>query len=106
MKMSDGRMIGMEDTCLKDVEMTLMRHAKEVHWQTWAKKHDIEEPKEGVWLEPVKAMLKRKVSHRWTARHAAQARSWVISGAWTQQEAVRHDWDGQQQLQVLRSRRR
>ena len=26
-------------------------------------------------------LLKRKVSHRWTARHAAQARSVVISGA-------------------------
>ena len=67
----------MKDTRPKDMTKTLMRHAKNVYLQKWAKKHELGELKEGVWFEPVKALLKRKVHHRWTAKHAAQARSWV-----------------------------
>ena len=51
--------------------------------------------KEGVWFEPVKALLKRKVNHRWTARHAAQPRPWVVDA---KKKAVRHDLGGQQKM--------
>ena len=89
--MSDGRLISMKDTCPGGIKTTLMRHAKNVYRRTWAKKHDIEELKEGVWFEPIKAVLKRTVNHTWTARRAAQARSCVMSGAWTQKKAKRHE---------------
>ena len=47
-------------------------------------KHETGELREGARFEPIKALFKRKPNHSWTARHAAQARSWVISGAWMQ----------------------
>ena len=45
----------MKITCPGDTKKTLLKHAKDVYWQTWAKKHEIEELKKGVWFEPVKA---------------------------------------------------
>ena len=91
-------MISMKDTCPEDIEKKLMRHAKNVHWQRWAKKHEIEELKEGVWFEPVEALLKIKVNHRCTARHGAPARSWVIGGAWAQKKALRHQLGDKQKM--------
>ena len=83
----------------------LMKHANDVCWRKLAKKHEIEELKEGVCFEPAQASLKRKVSHRRTARHAAQAWSWVIGGSWKQQRLYDRNLGGQQELQVLRSRK-
>ena len=57
--------------------------AKEVSWHMLAKKHEIRDFEEGIWFEPIKALLKRKLNRIWTTRHAAQARSCVINGAWT-----------------------
>ena len=68
-------MISMKDTCPEDITKTPLRHAKNVFKQEEAKSHEMEELKEGVWFEPVKALLKRKVNHIWTTRHAAQTRS-------------------------------
>ena len=92
LRMSDGRMISVKDTCLEDITKTPVRHEKNVYWPIWRKKHEIEELKEEVWFERLKAMLKRKVNHRWTARHAAQARYWVISGACTQKRLYDMNW--------------
>ena len=50
-----------------------------------AKKLEIEELKGGVCFEPVQAILKRQPERYWTVKHAAQAMSWVINEAWTQQ---------------------
>ena len=50
----------MTDTCPQDITKTLMRLAKNVHWQKLAKKHEIEELKEGVSFEPMNALLQRK----------------------------------------------
>ena len=38
------------------------------------KKHEIKEFTEGVWFEPIKALLKRKPSHSWTTRQHKQGR--------------------------------
>ena len=73
-------MISMRDTCPEDIQKTLMKYATDVQRQK-ANNHETE----NLWFEAVKALLKRKVYHSWTARHAAQAKSWIVSGAWTQQ---------------------
>ena len=62
-----------------------MRHATDV-WQKESNEHELGELKERVWFERIKALLTRKPNHSWTARHAAQAKSFVISGAWTQKK--------------------
>ena len=45
-----GRMISVKDTCPEDINQTLTRHANDVYWLKWAKKHDIEEVQGGVWF--------------------------------------------------------
>ena len=55
LRSSSNNMISMRDTCPEDVKNKLMRRAKGVHWQTLAKQFGIEELKEGVWFEPIKA---------------------------------------------------
>ena len=38
----------------------------------------------GMWFEPIRVFLRRKCNDKWTPRHAANARSWVVDGAITQ----------------------
>ena len=73
-------------------------------WRKWAKKHEIEELKEGMWFEPVKALLNRKVTHRWTAKAGCASQAVGLEPVVNAKKAVRHKLDGQQ-VQVLRSRR-
>ena len=66
------------------------KSGKVVYWRGWAKTREIEDLEKGTLSEPMKALLKRRPNQTWTTRHAAQARSWVIKGACTQKEALRH----------------
>ena len=50
--------VGMRVVCLQDAKKMLLKQARMVHWKKWAAKHECEE--EGVWLEPIQAMLPRK----------------------------------------------
>ena len=43
-------------------------------------------------FEPMKALLQRKPNCCWTAVHAAQTRSWVISEPWTQKRLYDMKW--------------
>ena len=45
LRVGEGRMVSMKDTCLEYVNKTLLRHAKNVHRQRWTKKHEIGELK-------------------------------------------------------------
>ena len=38
----------------------LLQQARTVYWKKWAAKHENEEMKEGAWLEPALALLRKK----------------------------------------------
>ena len=50
----------------------------------WAVKHECEELKEGAWLEPGLALLRKKVKENWTETHRNAARKIFLEGGWTQ----------------------
>ena len=53
--MCETRRFGHQDT-LEDAQK-----ARSVYWKKWAAKHEYEELKEGTWLEPALAMLRKKM---------------------------------------------
>ena len=54
--------MAMRVVCPQNVKKMLLEHAKMALWKEWAAKHECEEFKERVWLEPVQAMLRRKTN--------------------------------------------
>ena len=46
----------------------LVQRARSVYWKKWAAKHEYEELKEGEWLEPALALLRKKVREDWTEK--------------------------------------
>ena len=51
-----------------------------MYWKEWAAKHEYEELKEGVWLEPALALLRKKVRADWTEKHRSVARKIFLEG--------------------------
>ena len=51
-----------------------------MYWKKWAAKHEYEELKEGAWLEPGLALLRKKVSENWTDKHRNVARMVFLEG--------------------------
>ena len=76
--------IDMRYVCPKDVKKMLVQSARSVHWKKWAAKHEYEELKEGAWLEPGLAFLRKNVKENWTAKHRNVARKIFLEGGWTQ----------------------
>ena len=58
---SNETRIDMRFVCPRDVKKMLVQTARSVYWKKWAAKHEHEELKEGVWLEPALALLRKKV---------------------------------------------
>ena len=52
--------------CPQDVKKMLLKKARKIYWKKWAAKHECEELKERVWLEPIQAMLRRKTNESCT----------------------------------------
>ena len=50
----------MRHVCPTDVEKMLLHRARTVYWKKWPAKHEYEELKEGIWLEPALALLQKK----------------------------------------------
>ena len=79
----DGQVaVDMRVVCTQDVKKMLLRHARMAYWKIWAATHACEELKEGVWLEPVQATLRRKTHEQWTDRHRSVTRKLVVKGCW------------------------
>ena len=74
----------MRYVCPKDVKKMLVQRARSENWKKWAAKHEHEELKEGVWLEPALALLRKKVKENWTEKHGNVARKIFLEGGWTQ----------------------
>ena len=56
----------MRCVCPQDVKHMLLQRAGTDYWKKWAAKHEIEELREGVWLELAVALLRKKTKGDWT----------------------------------------
>ena len=65
---SDETRIDMRFVCPRDVKNMLLQRARSVYWNKWAAKLEHEELKEGAWLEPDPALLRKKVKENWNER--------------------------------------
>ena len=74
--------IPMRFGCPKDVRKMLVQSARSVHWRKWAAKHEYQELKEGAWLEPALALLRKKVKGNWIENHRNIARKIFLEGGW------------------------
>ena len=74
----------MRYVCPKDVKKMLLKQARSAHWKKWAAKHDYEEWKEGRWLEPALALLRKKTEEEWTETHRNVARKLILEEGWVQ----------------------
>ena len=61
-----------------------MNQARSTYWRMWAAKHEYEELKEGIWLEPALALLRRKTKGELTDKHRHVAIKLVLEGGWVQ----------------------
>ena len=66
--------------CLpKDVKRMLSQQARTVYWKKWAGKHEYEELKEDIWLEPALALPRKKTKEDGTEKHRNVARKFGIA---------------------------
>ena len=63
-----------------------------MYWKKWAAKHEYEELKEGAWLEPGFALLRKKVRENWTEKHRNVASKVFLEGGWTQKKKAVRCW--------------
>ena len=69
-------------------------------WKKLAAKHEYEELKEGAWLEPGLALLRKKVKENWTEKHRNVARKIFLEKGWTQKRLFDSGWSDVSQCQV------
>ena len=84
------RNVDLRDVCPKDVKKMQLQQARTVYWKKWAAKHDYEELKEGIWVEPALALLRKKTKEEWTEKHRNVARKLVLEGGLGAEETLRH----------------
>ena len=65
--------------CPQDVKK-LFKQARMVYWKEQAATHECEDLKEGVWLEPIQAVLRRKTNGPWAEKLHKVRRTWVVDG--------------------------
>ena len=56
----------------------LLKQAATAFWKKRAAEHECEELKEGVWSEPIQALLRRETNESWTDKH----RNVMKNGSW------------------------
>ena len=56
----------------------LVQQARLVYWKKWAAKHEYEELKEVIWLEPAAALLRKKTKEDWSEKHRKVARKLLL----------------------------
>ena len=77
---SDEMTIDMRYVCPQDVKKMLVQRARSLYWNKWAAKHEYEELKEGAWLEPGLALLRKEVKDNWTEKHRDVTRKIFLEG--------------------------
>ena len=63
-----------------DAQTMFLRQARMVYWRKWAAKHECDELKEGVWLDPMRAVLRRRIDEELTDKHRNVMRNFVVEG--------------------------
>ena len=77
----EGRVrVDMRHVCPKDVKKLLLKQARSTYWKKWAAKHENEELKEGRWLEPALALMRKKTKEEWTEKHRNVAEELFVEG--------------------------
>ena len=74
--------------------------------EKWAAKHKYEELKEGVWLEPTLALLRRGIKEEWRDKHRNVARKLVMEGVWVHKRLFDIGWSNENKRQGCRRRHR
>ena len=65
----------------------LKKQAQSIYWVKWEAKHENEELKEGIWLKPALALLRRKTKDEWTDKHRHVERKMALEGGWVQKDS-------------------
>ena len=60
--------------------------------------HEWEELKQGVWLEPIQAMLRRKTDEAWTDKHRNILRKLVVEGGSVQKRLFDTGWSDEKEV--------
>ena len=71
----------------------LVQQARSVHCKEWAAKHEYEELKEEIRLEPALALLRKKTKEEWTDKHRNVARKLIFGRRLGAETTLRH-WLG------------
>ena len=79
---------------------------RSVYWKKWAAKHEYEDLKEGVWLEPELGLLREKMKDNSTEKHRNVARKIFLEGGWTQKRLFDVGWSDTSQCQACLTGRR
>ena len=90
----------MRYVCSKDVKKMLVQQARSVCWKKWAAKHEYEDLKEGIWLEPALALLRTKTNDEWTEKHRNVARKLVLEEGWVQKKLFDIVWSDESECQA------
>ena len=76
-----------------DVKKMLLKQARSTYRKKWASKHEHEELKEGIWLEPALALLRRRTKEEWTDKHSNVATKLVCAECWNKKRGLqRRKW--------------
>ena len=87
-------------------EKMLLQQARTVYWKKWAAKHEYEELKEGIRLEPALALLRKKTTEEWTEKHRNVAGNLVLEGGWVQKKLFDIGWSDESGCQACHKERR
>ena len=91
----------MRYVCPKDVKKMLLQQARTVYWKKLAAKHEYEELKEGIRLEPALALLRKKTKGDWTDRHRNVARKLLLEGGWVRKKLFDIGWSDESEWPSL-----
>ena len=81
-------------------ENAVCSRARTVYWKKWTAKHEYEDLKEGIWLEPALALLRKKTKEDWTEKHRNVARKMVLEGGWVQKRLFDIGWSDESKCQA------
>ena len=93
--------LGMRVVCPQDVKKMLLKRARMVCWKRWAAKHECEGLKDGVRLEPIQPVLRRKTNEVWTDKHRHATRKTGCGRRMGADKIVRHWLVGREEVQRL-----
>ena len=81
--------VDMRHVCKENEKKMLIKQARSTYWRKQAAKHEYEDLKEGICLEPALTLLRRKTKEEWTDKHRHVARKLVLEGGCVQKRLFR-----------------